>query len=153
MQTLSAYQSHDHARCDALLRQAHLAVGAGCWDDARRAMRAFQHTLERHMLIEEQIIFPAFDLALGHAESPTLGMCAEHLRIRAAAGRLADAVAAGNSDAFVKHAETLLLTLHMHSEKEDGVLYPMIDRLLTGRGPELLAAVHAFSAQEAGTGR
>lgn len=144
MDTLGNYLTEDHARCDQLLHRTHEAVEAASWPHARRAAAAFRYALERHLLIEERIIFPAFEVALGHASSPTDAMRAEHLRIRAVAQRLADAVDARSPQDFVRHAEALLLTMHLHSEKEEGVLYPMIERVLGRRCPELLDAARAF---------
>lgn len=144
METLGTYLIDDHERCDALLRRTERFVAAQFWREARREVAGFQYALERHLLIEERIVFPAFEAALGHAASPTDAMRAEHLRIRALAQRLCDSVAALNCQDFVKHAETLLLTMHQHSEKEEGVLYPMIERVLARRCPELLGAARAF---------
>ena len=146
MESLGTYLTQDHERCDLLLRRTHEAVAAARWPEARRQAAAFQYALERHLLIEERIIFPAFETALGHAASPTDAMRAEHLRIRAVAQRLADAVDARSAQEFVRHAEALLLTMHLHSEKEEGVLYPMIERVLGRRCPDLLSAARAFGA-------
>lgn len=148
MGILSEYLLQDHARCDGLLRQAQQSVGAARWTDARRDVAAFRDALERHVLIEEHIVFPAFERALGSAASPTTAMRADHVRVRALAQRTADAVDALSAQDFVRHAESLLLTLHQHSEKEEGVLYPMIERLLAQRSAELLAAARAFGARD-----
>ena len=146
MDTLSSYLTEDHARCDVLLRRTQRFVGAGHWREARREVAAFQYALERHLLIEERIVFPAFESALGHAGSPTAAMRAEHLRIRAVAQRLSNAVVELSAHDFVKHAEALLLTMHLHSEKEEGVLYPMIERVLAPSCHKLVAAMQAFGA-------
>ena len=146
LDTLGTYLTDDHQRCDALLRSTQKGVGAARWADARRAMGVFQYALERHLLIEERILFPAFEAALGHTTSPTVLLRAEHLRIRAAAQRLTDAVDALSAQDFMKHAETFLLTMHLHSEKEEGVLYPMIERVLGRRCPALLDDARAFGA-------
>ena len=146
MTTLGNYLTEDHARCDLLLRRTQQFVGTGHWPEARREIAAFHYALERHLLIEERIVFPAFEFALGHAVSPTVTMRAEHLRIRAVAQRLTDAVDAQSAQDFIKHAEALLLTMHLHSEKEEGVLYPMIERVLARRCPDLLGAARAFGA-------
>ena len=97
MGILSDYLVHDHERCDALLRQTQQSVGAARWTDARRDVAAFRYALERHVLIEERIIFPAFERALGSAASPTAAMRADHLRVRAVAQRLANAVEANSA--------------------------------------------------------
>lgn len=143
MDTLSSYLMQDHERCNTLLRHTQHSVGASRWDDAKRHMAAFKYALERHLLIEERIIFTAFESALGRTVSPTGAMRAEHVRIRSVTQRLGDAVDALSTQDFIKHAEVLLLTLHQHSEKEDGILYPMIERVLARRCPDLLEAARA----------
>ncbi|MES2319337.1 MAG: hemerythrin domain-containing protein [Pseudomonadota bacterium] len=144
MESIGSYLEQDHARCDELLREAQQSVRGASWRQARLDMAAFQHALERHLLIEERILFPAFERALGRAVSPTAAMRGEHLRIRAVAQRLSDTVAAHDMGAFVNHAEALLLLLHQHSEKEEGVLYPMIERVLVRSSAELVGAMQAF---------
>jgi iron-sulfur cluster repair protein YtfE (RIC family) len=148
MDTMSSYLSQDHARCDALFRVALQSVRGARWRQAGLDMAAFQHALERHLLVEERILFPAFERAIGHAVSPTAAMRAEHLRIRAVAQRLSDTAASGDMNAFFKHAEALLLVLHQHDEKEEGVLYPMIERVLAHRSASLLDAMQAFGAYD-----
>jgi hemerythrin-like domain-containing protein len=147
--TLSNYLDGDHRHCDALLRRASTVVRAAQWPAARRAMAAFQNALERHLLIEERVLFPAFERALGSDTGPTIAMRGEHLRIRAVAQRLADSVRANDTDAFATHAEVLLLVMHQHGEKEDGVLYPMIERVLGPRCEQVLEAMHDFRALDA----
>lgn len=149
METIGSYLEHDHARCDALLRQAQQAVRSASWRQARLDMAAFQHALERHLLVEERILYPAFERAIGKTVSPTAAMRAEHLRIRAVAQRLSDTVAARDMGGFVIHAEALLLVLHQHSEKEEGVLYPMIERVLARSSAELVGAMQAFGSYAA----
>jgi hemerythrin-like domain-containing protein len=142
--TLSSYLDGDHRQCDALLRRASAVVHAAQWPEARRAMAAFQNALERHLLIEERVLFPAFERSVGCDTGPTSAMRGEHLRIRAVAQRLANSVQARDADAFATHAEVLLLVMHQHGEKEDGVLYPMIERVLGQRCEQVLDAMRAF---------
>ena len=146
MDNLGSYMTQDHGRCDALFRQTQHAVGRADWRQARGDIAAFQCALERHLLIEERIIFPAFERAIGSAVGPTAAMRAEHLRIRAVAQRLCNAVGARDAQAFVNHADALLLVLHQHSEKEEGVLYPMIERILARSCQDLLGTIRAFGA-------
>lgn len=149
MDTLQSYLTEDHTRCDALFRRAQRAVASARWNEAKQDMTAFQYALERHLLLEERIVFPAFERAIGSAVAPTAAMRSEHLRIRAVAQRLADSVAQRDTGAFVNHADALLLVLHQHSEKEEGVLYPMIERVLAHSSHKLLDAMRNFGALDA----
>jgi len=145
METLSSYLAADHDHCDALMRSADEQVRAGHWLAARQAMGAFQGALERHLLVEERVLFPAFEAALGRATSPTDAMCGEHLRIRAVAQRMAESVIDRDGRAFAIHAEVLLLVLHQHGEKEEGVLYPMMERVLGDRCQDVLEQMRSFA--------
>jgi iron-sulfur cluster repair protein YtfE (RIC family) len=146
MGALRDYLARDHAHCDALMRRTATCVGRRDWDPAKQAILAFQGAMEGHLLVEESVLFPAFEAAFGQPDSPTRTMRAEHLRIRAVAGRLADSVSECDADAFATHAEVLLLLLHQHAEKEEGVLYPIIERVLARRCETVLAAMQAFGS-------
>lgn len=146
MDSLARYLEQDHACCDSLLRQVNLSVRGRRWQQAWHDAGAYHHALERHLLIEERIVFPAYEKALGSMVTPTASMRAEHLRIRAVAQRLKDAVRERDGDAFLGHADALLLILHQHSEKEEGILYPRIERVLGPMCADLLAAARAFGA-------
>lgn len=149
MDTLSTYLDRDHHHCDALLRRASDCVRRAQWPEARYAMSAFQNALERHLLIEERVLFPAFERALGHQVGPTSAMRSEHMRIRAVAQRLANSVQAGDAESFTTHAEVLLLVMHQHGEKETEVLYPMIERVLAHRSAQVLDAMRAYAPLDA----
>lgn len=144
METLSGYLAGDHHHCDALMRRAAACIQHGQWPDARRAVLDFQGALERHLLIEERVLFPAFEQAFGDEQCPTRALRVEHLRIRGMAQRLVNAVQETDRHAFATHAEVLLLTMHQHGEKEEGVLYPMIERVLGARCKDVVAAMRAF---------
>lgn len=146
---LSSYLAQDHDHCDDLFKLAQRAVCTGQWGEAKNSMAAFRHALERHLLVEERILFPAFENAIGRAVAPTAAMRTEHLRIRGMAQRMDDAVRARDADAFVKHAGVLLLLVHEHAEKEEGVLYPMIERVLQHRCADLVSAMRAFGTHDA----
>ena len=143
MGALRDYLARDHSHCDAVMRSTATCVAQRDWVAAQAAIVAFQGAMEGHLLVEENVLFPAFEATLGHGDSPTRAMRAEHLRIRAVIGRLTDSVSARDADAFATHAEVLLLALHQHAEKEEGVLYPMIERILAHRCVAVLAAMQA----------
>lgn len=71
MDTIGSYLAHEHTRCAALLVPACSAARRGHWGQARRAVAEFCHALERHLLIEERIAFPAYEQMVGRAVSFT----------------------------------------------------------------------------------
>jgi hemerythrin-like domain-containing protein len=70
------------------------------------------------------------------------------LRIRAVVQRLRNAVTEQDRDAFLNHADALLLLMHQHSEKEEGILYPMIERALGPSAQLLVTAMERFGCEE-----
>ncbi|MES2300382.1 MAG: hemerythrin domain-containing protein [Pseudomonadota bacterium] len=146
METITAYLEGDHARCHALFETARKRVAALEWGSAADDFAAFAYAMERHLIMEERIVFPAYEKAVRTTTGPTSIMRSEHLHIRAIVQRMADSIAAGHAKEFGKHADTLRIVVLHHGEKEEGVLYPMIDRILGGRQGEVIAAMRAFGA-------
>jgi iron-sulfur cluster repair protein YtfE (RIC family) len=149
METITSHLAGDHARCDALFAQALKCVAASQWSEAAVEFAGFGYALERHLVMEERIVFPAFEKAVRSTTGPTSIMRSEHLRIRGIVQRLSDSVDERDAKQFFDHADTLRITLQQHGEKEEGVLYPMIERLLGARQCELVASMVEFGAIDA----
>ncbi len=148
METIGTFLEIDHRHCDALFVHAHNAARAGDWFTCEQAYPVFRSALERHLLIEEKILFPAFEAAVAHAKDYTATMRSDHLRIRGVTQRLAESLRERDRIAFLDHADTLGVVLYLHSEKEEGVLYPMMERVLAPRRDALIEAMHAFDCMD-----
>jgi len=137
--TVTEYLSWDHDRLDALLDSVSGCVERGDWPQAQRAYSGFARDLDRHIRMEEEILFPLFEARTGIA-GPTPAMRHEHELIRDALGVLAVVVGLRDAVAFRAGMSVLLSLLTGHNEKEERVLYPITDRVLPGRERETLAA-------------
>ncbi|MES2148462.1 MAG: hemerythrin domain-containing protein [Pseudomonadota bacterium] len=144
MKTISSFLAADHARCDALLSLTREAVRIHDWSEATRNLSAFARTANRHLSMEEDIVFAAYEQGLGHPSEPCAMLRSEHRLIRGMAVRMADALDQADGLSFYMHADTLRILLHQHGEKEEGVLYPAIERLLAPRLSELIDAMARF---------
>jgi len=124
--------SWDHDRLEAILDGAFEARRSGDFGSAGARCAEFALGLRRHIRFEEQILFPAFEARAGLPRNagPTGVMCAEHREIEALLERL-DEVAAVPGQAAEILCEDLVRILGWHNQKEEGVLYPGIDRLLS----------------------
>lgn len=150
MNTIGSYLAHDHARCDALFVPVRAAVQDGQWAQAGRALAEFCHAAERHLLIEERIVFPAYERVLARSPlPPTAASRADHLRIRALMQHLSNALRARDAAAFFEHAATLAAVQCQHSEMEEATLYPMIERVLARSCHDMVGAMRAFGALDA----
>ena len=148
MDTLTQFLVEDHASCDELLHAAINAANDGQWGLANTATITFAVSLERHLRLEERIVFPAFERKFRYAVLPTVDLRSEHLRIRAVVQRLSDAAASADHALFLAHADTLLLAMHQHSEKEEGMLYPMIERCMGRAAHQLVDLMRRFGLED-----
>lgn len=139
----------DHDRIDAFEQGAFAARAAGDFATARALFERFARGLFRHIGFEEDLLFPAVEVAAGfprHA-GPTAVMRAEHVEIRAAVEALRGAIGDASVDAGPLR-ERLHATLGPHNDKEEKILYPMADRALSASGvDELVAAIQAYEAR------
>jgi regulator of cell morphogenesis and NO signaling len=132
--------AEDHDRLDALFAE-YRAMKRTDHDSAKECFKQFKFGLQRHIVWEEQILFPLFDRKAGiTGGGPTAVMRAEHRQIADRLEAIHQKVRA--RDPETEHEEeALLAVLTAHNEKEEKVLYPMLDRLAT---PEEVAG--AFDA-------
>ncbi|MEO8777571.1 MAG: hemerythrin domain-containing protein [Rhodanobacter sp.] len=124
---LAAYLGRDHAVIEAALGGA-LADDAG-YDAWLRA------TLERHLQIEEELIFPAW-LAAGGREAWVKGLKLEHVWLRQYLGELEQPAS----------RRRLLRLLDGHDEKEERVIYPDVLARVGAGARALLDAAIAWPA-------
>ena len=116
----------DHRACDEMWAAVEAAAEAGDAANVTAAFAAFDKAMRRHLDMEEQVLFPAFEKATGITMGPTQVMRAEHQQMRGLLDQMAQA-AGHDSDALVDHGDTLLMLIQQHNLKEEGMLYPMCD--------------------------
>lgn len=142
MATISEYLGQDHRCCDNLFERVERSVVKAQWEEAEPAFRSFDEAMQRHMAMEETVLFPAFESATGMASGPTRVMREEHRQIRGLLAGIDFTLKERDAVGFDGHAETLNILLQQHNIKEEGMLYPMSDRALSGKRQEIIDAMH-----------
>lgn len=127
MPSIQEYMTQDHRRCDELFAIAEQAVNEGDWEKAQQCSNEFTNAMERHFVMEEQVLFPAFEQRSGITEGPTAIMRDEHQQMRELLGELNHALDAEQQADYLDTMETLLILMQQHNMKEEGMLYPMSD--------------------------
>jgi iron-sulfur cluster repair protein YtfE (RIC family) len=137
--TIAGHYGHDHDRLDDLLQQF---VRLNETDPAAASpiFAEFKSGLERHILWEEEILFPIFEDKTGarHSESTAL-MCWEHTMIKDFLFKIHSQLAR-QQKALKEDVEAMRSLLQLHNHKEESSLYPALDAVL---GPEDQARVFA----------
>jgi regulator of cell morphogenesis and NO signaling len=121
---------NDHERLDQLL-DTYRRLKRVDFAAAKRAFKEFKMGLQRHVHWEEDVLFLLFEDKTGMRDrGPTLVMRTEHREIGRRLNALHDKVRAGDVDSD-REEDALFEALFAHNHKEENVLYPTLDRLLS----------------------
>ena len=133
--TICEFYEQDHDRLDELFKTFQ-KLKRSDFAKAKEAFKAFKFGLQRHIVWEEDVLFPLWEEKTGMSEGgPTFVMRAEHRQIgqqlEASHGKVADQ----NPDSD-QEEQALLDLLGPHNMKEERVLYPAIDQLTSAEDRE-----------------
>lgn len=130
-QSLAEFFTLDHRRCDTSWVEVEAATTAGDADAVQASWRRFQGALLKHLRMEEEVLFPAFEQATGMTGGgPTFVMRSEHDQMRGLLEQMNAAANSGDHDELVDLGDTLLMLIQQHNQKEEHMLYPMAERAL-----------------------
>lgn len=146
MTSITEYMGSDHKRCDDLFASAETHVSKNRWDEAEADLSAFGAALEKHLAMEEKVLFPAFEQATGSTQGPTTVMRMEHEQMRSILAMLRESLNQRDEDNFFGHSETLNTMMQQHNMKEESILYVMTDRVLAGRQEDIISAMSTTEA-------
>lgn len=127
-QSINQHYTEDHQHLDDLFYDFQ-RLKSSDRRSAEKAFYEFKAGLERHIVWEEGILFPAFEEKLNHLhDGPTALMRLEHKEILEYLEAIARKLA--NEDFETDEDTTgLKMVLCPHNHKEEGMLYPMMDQL------------------------
>ncbi len=138
-QGLKEFFTLDHRRIDDQWAEVETAAQAGDREVGKEKWRSFQGELLRHLRMEEEVMFPAFEQATGMTQGgPTFMMRSEHEQMRGLLEQMGAAADADDSDELIDLGDTLLMLIQQHNQKEEQMLYPMAERALTADWEKLL---------------
>lgn len=128
-QNITDYFEQDHDRLDRLFREFQESKRMD-YAKARESFVAFKFGLQRHIIWEEDLLFPAFEDKTNMREAgPTVVMRMEHREIAEHLEAIHQKVKDSNADSDAEE-QKLLAVLQAHNQKEENILYPTIDRML-----------------------
>jgi iron-sulfur cluster repair protein YtfE (RIC family) len=127
--SIAVYFQDDHTRLEAIYHEFQAVKHT----DAARATACFAEFkagLERHIVWEEEMLFPGFESRTGMRDAgPTAVMRMEHTRIKNYLRDIAQKLARHDVATDAEEAG-LQQTLADHNWKEEQILYPAIDDML-----------------------
>jgi len=150
MNIITDFMGQDHDRLDQLFS----AFRSKKASDVARAIHffsEFKRGLQRHIIWEEEFLFPRFESRTGLSDGgPTAVMRLEHRRIKGLLDKIHGHVANGKTDTDDLEGD-LANVLLVHNTKEESVLYPAIDQCLSEQeATELIEGMNAMPADRYG---
>ena len=128
-EAIREYFARDHDRLDDLFKQFQ-ALKRSDYPKAKGFFKAFKIGLQRHIVWEEDILFPLFEGKTGLTGGPTDIMRMEHRQIKKHLEEIHDKVRIQYPESD-EAEQALLYVLSLHNNKEEKVLYPAIDQHMT----------------------
>lgn len=124
------FMSKDHDRLDGIFI-AFQKNKTENLEQAKTLFSSFESGLRRHIVWEEEILFPAFEEQTGMKNmGPTAVMRMEHHKIKEFLDQIGQKLQ--DNDIHTGDAEESLIgVLTSHNDKEEKILYPWIDRSLS----------------------
>lgn len=127
-QTITALYEKDHDRLDELFKTFQTSKRSD-FAKAKEAFKEFKVGLQRHIVWEEELLFPMWEEKTGMIEDgPTPVMRFEHEQIKKLLEAIHQKVEQQNLESD-QEEQALLNLLGSHNRKEEKALYPAIDNV------------------------
>lgn len=151
MESISSYMQQDHVVIDGIAERAVAAAEARDWAALARDGAEFLRRLRQHIEVEEKALFPAFEERTGmSAGGPSVQMREEHVQMQPILAQMQAAVAAQDGAGYQRATKALLDILVPHNQKEEQMMYPMLDEAMGADAQALLADVKEMSTGNTG---
>lgn len=128
MNTILEFMEEDHDRLDKIMDEFRKAKNADL-HKAKQLFHDFKIGLQKHIVWEEEILFPTFENKTGiNDDGPTAVMRIEHRQIKEFLEKIHHCLIEKEINKIDELGDGLLGILKPHNDKEESILYPWIDR-------------------------
>ena len=125
------FMAQDHDRLDGIFKEFR-EVKNNDLKKAKSFFHDFKIGLQKHIVWEEEILFPIFENKTGMFETgPTAVMRMEHRQIKEFLEKIHDQILKGETSKIDELEKGLIEVLTAHNQKEESILYPWIDDSLS----------------------
>ena len=126
---IASFYGKDHDQLDGYFRKFQ-ELKKKDYAQAKEFFKKFKFGLQRHIVWEEEILFPIFEERTGMQGGPTAVMRMEHIQIKKLLSSIYDQILKRNFETESLESQ-LFGILSSHNVKEENVLYPWIDQTLS----------------------
>ncbi len=142
---LAAFFEQDHRDCDARWADVEELLDTQDVEAARSAWEKFDKGMRRHIAMEEEVMFPAFEAAAQMGGGgPTSVMRMEHKQMIGLLDQIEAAMKSDDAEQAMDLGDTLLMLVQQHNIKEEGMLYPMAENVLAENWAKLAKLLEEY---------
>lgn len=132
MITIGKAFAQDHRRLEAELAGAFGSIEAADWRAASSGFARFRQGIERHIEIEEQVLFPAVENGV---ETPLTAILRKgHRDLKVFFDEVEDAIHERDQGEALRNISAMRALLELHDKKEEAELYPAAQEQLGADG-------------------
>ena len=141
MSTIGKAFAQDHRRLEAELSGAFRSIETEDWRAASSGFARFRDGIERHIEVEEQVLFPAVENGV---ETPLTAILRKgHRDLKVFFDEVEDAIEERDQDEALRIISTMRAFLELHDKKEEAELYPVAqERLGTAGAASVSETLH-----------
>lgn len=136
---LKSFLISDHKSCDGDFATFENAVYDGNTELAKTMYDKMSKEFEEHFAMEEEVLFPNFELKSGMSCGPTEIMRREHEQMRFNLGMIKKALDGENKSQLLGLCESFNILVQQHNSKEEQILYTMCEQVLANENDEIIA--------------
>jgi iron-sulfur cluster repair protein YtfE (RIC family) len=139
---------HEHSLYEDLLAACRDAAEAEDWAGVDRVLHELITHLKRHMALEEEVLYPAYEASPAAPQGPTVALREEHDHIVRLIRDTARVIQTRDSDHVLECLAHLEYLMIKHHEKEEDIFLPMASHILSASRDELLRKLAEFDASQ-----
>jgi len=139
---------HEHSLYEDLLSECKDAAEIEDWENVQLIFDQLVTHLKRHIALEEEVLYPAYESASHAPQGPTTALREEHGALIRLIRDLAQIINTRDSEHLLESLAYLENRMIKHHEKEEDIFLPMASHILNASRDELLRRLGEFDASK-----
>ncbi|HHJ17453.1 MAG TPA: hemerythrin domain-containing protein [Gammaproteobacteria bacterium] len=146
MHSTNNWLIHEHSMYESLLSRCAEAAETEDWKTVDSLFERMVSHLKRHMALEEEVLYPAYEAEAHAPQGPTGSLREEHDQIVRLVTDMARIIKTRDSDHVTECLEHLEKQMIKHHEKEEDIFLPMASYILEAKREVISRQLAEFDA-------
>jgi len=148
MNSTDNWLEHEHSLYEELLSRCQDAVGMEDWATVNNIFNELVTHLKRHMALEEEVLYPAYEATPHAPQGPTTALREEHDNIVHLVRDMILLLKTRDSEHVLDCLVFLENLMIKHHEKEEDIFLPMASHIMRDSRDELSRKLREFDASK-----